>query len=164
MKVMGIDASTRMTGIALYDGTLLGHWLLNFCSEKEYGTRFGMMMDEIVARIGAGRPDVVYAEDTWEKKGKQDGFNNVATLKKLSYLLGAIRYECHERNIPFNLIYPSEWRRTVGFAVGKLKREELKRLAVDYVAENYGAEVNDDVADAICIAEAGFIINNNFFE
>ena len=161
MVILGIDASSQKTGLALYNKGLVGHALLDFSYNREYMERFKLMAKGIHRYIEDNRPDVVYAEDTWEKGG---GFNNTATLKKLSYLLGAVMYMCSERNVPFNFIYPSEWRKVIGFKTGGLKRDELKRLSIDYVAENYGMDVNDDVADAICIAEAGHILNNKLFE
>lgn len=161
MKVMGIDSSSQKTGVAMYNGVLQYYDLLDFASVGDYDTRFGEMIRAIGDEIDKLKPDIVYVEDTWEKSG---GFNNTATVKKLSYLVGAIRCLCLQRNIPFNLIYPSEWRRVVGLHTGKAKRNELKKMSVDYVAKQHGANVNDDVADAVCIAEAGYVINNELFE
>lgn len=158
---MGIDSSSQKTGVATYDGELKYYNLVDFSYIKDYDTRFEEMMRELARIIKSEKPDVIYVEDTWEKTG---GFNNTATVKKLSYLVGAIRCICVFRHIPFNLIYPSEWRKTIGLHIGNNKRGELKKLSIDYVANRYGADVNDDVADAICIAEAGYIKNNDLFE
>ena len=162
MRIMGIDSSSQKTGVALYDGKLRHYELIDYSHVRDYDTRFDSMVADIQKIIERKQPDVVYAEDTWESKGGK--FNNTATLKKLSYIVGAIRCICLQKDIPFNLIYPSEWRKTVGISIANNKRGKLKELSIDYVAENYGAEVNDDVADAICIAEAGYIINNDLFE
>lgn len=161
MKIMGIDGSSKKTGIALYDGKLKEFMLLDSSRVKEYDDRFPVMVDNIKDQITRLNPDIVYLEDTWEKN---QGFNNVATLKKLSYIVGAVRFICKEKNIPFNLIFPSEWRRIIGMETGKLKRPELKQLAIDYVSTHYGAMVTDDVAEAICIAEAGYRINEQLFK
>lgn len=160
MMVMGIDSSSQKTGIALYDSSLIHYDLIDLSHIRDYDERFPEMTKRIQDKIMEYRPALVYAEDTWEKLGM---FNNTATVKKLSYLIGAIRYLCFQHRIPFNLIYPSEWRKVVGLKTGKMKREELKRLSIDYVARHFNVEVNDDVADAICIAEAGYIINNDLF-
>lgn len=161
MKIMGIDSSSKKTGIAIYNNNHLAeHFLLDYSKIRDYDRRFPQMVQDIEKHITDLAPDVVYVEDTWEKN---QGFNNVATLKKLSYILGAIRHICLTHKIPFNLIFPSEWRSTIGMQTGKLNREELKQLSKDYVDEKYGAKVNDDVADAICIAEAGNIINERIF-
>lgn len=38
--------------------------------------------------------------------------------------------------------------------IKNIKREQLKQEAIDYVKEKYNIEVNDDIADAICIGDA----------
>lgn len=161
MKVMGIDSSSQKTGIAMYNGVLQFYDLVDFTHIRDYDTRFESMIGELNSQIETLKPDVIYVEDTWEKAG---GFNNTATVKKLSYIVGAIHGICSLAEIPFNLIYPSEWRKTIGLQTSKLKRNELKRLSIDYVVKQHGASVNDDVADAICIAEAGYILNSELFE
>lgn len=161
MKVMGIDGSSKKTGIAVYDGNLREYKCLDFSKIKNYDERYPSMVYAVEDCITKFKPDVVYVEDTWEKN---QGFNNVATLKKLSYILGTFRFICLEKNIPFNLIFPTEWRKAIGMETGKLKRPELKQLAIKYVKDKYGIEVCDDVAEAICIAEAGFKINHSLFE
>jgi len=41
-----------------------------------------------------------------------------------------------------------------GMDQGKKKREELKQMSIDYVKNHFNVDVNDDVADAICIGVA----------
>ena len=161
MKIMGIDSSSKKTGIAIKNNHhLKEHFLVDYSKVKDYDRRFPQMVQNIEKHITELKPDVVYVEDTWEKN---QGFNNVATLKKLSYILGAIRHICLTNNTPFNLIFPSEWRSTIGMQTGKLNREELKQLAIDYVYERYGIKGDDNEAEAICIADAGDIINERIF-
>jgi hypothetical protein len=60
----------------------------------------------------------------------------------------------------FNTIRPTEFRKELDFVQGKnVKREELKQQAINYVKKIYNLEVNDDVADAICI---GCAVINKF--
>lgn len=162
MKIMGIDSSSQKTGIAIYNGELKYSQLIDFSKIKEdYNTRFSMMTKEIQKVIEMNQPDVVYVEDTWERGM---GFANTATVKKLSYIIGAVWQVCILNDIPFNLIYPSEWRKTLGFKTSKLKRAELKQMSVDYVKDTFNLDVDDNQADAICIAVAGWMINKKLFE
>lgn len=163
MKVMGIDASTRITGVAIYDGELEYWNALDFSKNKDYDSRSGDMMMAIAHEIVERKPDVVYIEDTFEKRGK---FDNIATMKKLCYIVGGVRMVCLTKHIPYNLILPSEWRKTVGISKGnRTERETFKERSLDYISEKYGVtDVTDDVADAICIAEAGYIQNCELFE
>ena len=50
--------------------------------------------------------------------------------------------------------YPSEWRKLLGIGEAGVKRNALKELDKQYIREKYGLEVNDDIADAICIGLA----------
>ena len=55
----------------------------------------------------------------------------------------------------FNTIRPTSWRKQLSFSQGKnIKRDQLKEQSVKYVSDNYGLNVGDDEADAICIADA----------
>ena len=163
MKVMGIDASTRITGVAIYDGELEYWNALDFSKNKDYDSRSGDMMMAIAHEIVERKPDVVYIEDTFEKRGK---FDNIATMKKLCYIVGGVRMVCLTKHIPYNLILPSEWRKSIGISKGsRTERETFKERSLDYVKDKYGVTgVTDDVADAICIAEAGYINNCELFE
>jgi len=163
MKVMGIDASTRITGVAIYAGELEYWNALDFSKNKDYDSRSGDMMMAIAHEIVERKPDVVYIEDTFEKRGK---FDNIATMKKLCYIVGGVRMVCLTKHISCNLILPSEWRKAVGISKGnRTERETFKERSLDYIKEKYGVtDVTDDVADAICIAEAGYIQNCELFE
>ena len=162
MKVMGIDASTRITGVAIYDGKLKYWSALDFSKDKEYDSRSASMMMAIAHEIVERMPDVVYIEDTFEKRGK---FDNIATMKKLCYVVGGVRMVCLTKHIPFNLILPSEWRKAVGISKGGVERDTFKERSLNYVRSKYGVEdVTDDVSDAICIAEAGYIQQCDLFE
>ena len=156
MKVVGIDASTTCSGIAIIeDGKLVYHDIIDMKRNKDSEKRVMNMMSEIGAFIINNSPDVVYIEDSWNKQ-------NIETTKMLSNILGAVMYVCEENNIPFFKLLPSAWRSTVGIKLNKggvkLKREELKKEAVDKVMKSHKIECGDDEAEAICIAEAGWLM------
>ena len=59
-------------------------------------------------------------------------------------------------NIDLHILTPSKWRASLGYKQGpKVKREELKQNAVNYIMSKYKIKANDDTAEAICIAEYG---------
>ena len=83
--------------------------------------------------------------------------SNTDTLKKLAYLSGGIMFYAYRHNVPFELVMPSQWRKTVGLQQSnKVKREVLKLESIEAVKKEYGLEVNDDIADAILIARSAF--------
>ena len=96
--------------------------------------------------LKAINPDAVFVEAQWMSR-------NPDTMKKLAYIVGAIMHICIELNSGFNSTLPSQWRKELGIK-GK-NRQEDKELAVQYVKEHYGKEVNDDEAEGICIGEYG---------
>ena len=52
-------------------------------------------------------------------------------------------------------LYPSEWRSVCGLKTGRgIKREELKKQDIEFAANKYNIQVNDDIADAIGIGYA----------
>ena len=59
------------------------------------------------------------------------------------------------KKIELELIYPSSWRASIGIKTGRgIKRTSLKEKDMQFVKENYNLDVNDDIADAICIGYA----------
>lgn len=55
------------------------------------------------------------------------------------------------------MLTASSWRSRIGIHTGRgVKRQELKKLDISYVLENYGISANDDVCDAICLKDAYF--------
>ena len=106
------------------------------------------MRHMIQSRIKNNHPDLVVIEDVALQ-------SSAKTVIQLAQLQGAIIGACEMFNIPYEILRPSEWRKTLGFKQGRqIKRPELKQQAIDYVAEHYGEVVSSDEADAMCIAKA----------
>lgn len=72
----------------------------------------------------------------------------------------AIAFMVHDYfpKIKLDFIYASSWRKECGIKTGAgIKRETLKKKDIEFVKNNFNIDVNDDVADAICI---GYAYNN----
>lgn len=85
------------------------------------------------------------------------GSSNIQTHRALSWLQAAFAIMVHDdyKKIEIEYIYPSSWRAKCGIQTGRgIKRTTLKQADINFVKENYGIEVNDDIADAICIGHA----------
>ena len=80
-------------------------------------------------------------------------FRSATTTKALSGLLYDLLVEFRKKELLVVQARPSEWRSKCGIK-GKC-REELKNNAINHVKTVYNIDVNDDEADAICIAEYG---------
>lgn len=156
MRVMGIDASTTCSGVAVIeDGKLIYHDVIDMKRNKDAEQRVMKMMSELGTMIMDYSPNALYIEDSWNKQ-------NIETTKMLSNVLGAVMYVCQDIKCDFTKLLPSAWRSLTGIKLTskngtKLKRDELKQEAVDRVKKVYKIDCGDDEAEAICIAEAGWL-------
>ena len=144
------------TGIAVHcDGKLTLYDLIDLGKEKvDISERIYVMVDRICKIILKNKPDCVVLEDVAMQ-------SNPATLILLSRLQGAIIGCCRVNKISFDILKPSNWRKTLGFRQGQgIKRPELKKQAVEFVKNNYGLKLSEDVCEAICIGNAFLKINN----
>lgn len=147
-RLCGIDSSTSRTGISLYvNGEYKDCVLIDHKNCKEMDLRVSMMIEDILKKLDEYKPDIIAIEDDWNK-------NNVQTTKALSEIIGAVEGYSISKSIDFHKMLPSRWRSMIGFDIGKKKRPELKQMAIDYISEKYNLNVNDDVAESCCIAEA----------
>ena len=77
-------------------------------------------------------------------------FRNAKSMRALIGLLYHLVIEFTKYEALVILVKPSEWRK------GKIKgkcRADLKKESIEYVANKYKMSVNDDISDAILIAE-----------
>lgn len=151
MRVCGIDASTNKTGISLFiDGEYSGHMLIDLHKIKDSNVRVPKMMKEIKNVLDYYEPDIIVMEECLLK-------TNIATVKLLSYLAGAIISWAADNQVEFRFQLPSEWRKRVEIVQGpKTPREKLKQEAIDMVKEKFGINVTDDEAEAVLIAHSVF--------
>ena len=151
MRVVGIDASTNMSGIAVMrDGVLEHYTLIDLHKEKDAMKRIPMMMIKICEVLDKYNIDAIHMEKSILK-------SNTDALQKLSNLAGAIMFYCAKNEIEFVNPFPSEWRKKIGITQSsKVKREVLKQEAIYAVKMEYELDVNDDIAEAILLARSAF--------
>lgn len=151
MRVAGIDGSTTSTGIAIMeDGKLIFRTLVDLKKDKDTMRRIRRMLLKICEILDEYKPNVVYMEKSIMK-------TNIDTTQKLSNLAGGMMLYCALHDIEFVHPMPSEWRARIGIEQSKkIKRETLKEEAILAVKNEYGINVNDDVAEAILLARSAF--------
>lgn len=158
MKICGIDASTKKTGMALLeDGKLIEYRLIDFSREQDLDKRMREMCLSIDDLLDYYSPDLILCEDVWISK-------NPNTAKTLARLGGAIYMWAILNNKDFKFIIPSAWRSAVGINIGKKKRETLKQLSINKVKEDYNIQPGEDVCEAILIGASGFIDDTELFD
>lgn len=158
MKVLGLDLSTTSTGYCVYDNEKINYGYIQCPKNKilAYGVikppkkqdaidRIIYIEKEIKEIIIAKEVEYVCIEELSSMRG-------ASTAKVLATLQGHIEVELRKKDMLVIKCRPSEWRK------GKVKgrtRQELKSSAIEYVNKKYKLKVNDDEADAICVAEYG---------
>lgn len=150
MKFCSIDSSTKKTGMSLFkNGELMESKQVDLADSK-------LLVEERINAMGKSmwqvldewKPELIYIE---EPKGEG---RNVELVHKLSEVIGIVRAWAIVNDAPIEEVKPSVWRKHVGITQGRKKREELKADSIALVKEVYDIEVNDDVADSICIGIA----------
>ena len=153
MKLLAIDASTKNSGIALFNNKELLASSVIPASSTDLIKRIHKMVDTIDTLIEEAQIDIVIMEEVIPDHAK-----NTNTFKALMWLQAAIMIMLHDKHprVKVELIYPGSWRSICGIKTGRgVKRESLKEADVRFANETYHLNLtSDDQADAICIGHA----------
>lgn len=149
MKVLAFDQSTRVTGYSVFnDGKYVKSGVIDLHKIKETDERSKQMGVEMCKVIEDNAPDVTIIEEVQQQ-------SNTATVIKLARIQGVAIGFCAAHNIDLHILTPTKWRSVLGYKQGpKVKREELKQQSLDFVKKNFGLELIEDEAEAVCINEA----------
>lgn len=154
--LLALDASTKSTGYAVYDDNkkLISKGCLTATYQDDLITRIYTMGKKILEVVKEYPIDLVVLEEVHPERG--DEIKQLKTYKALMWLQAYINFLLYDynRDIIIIYIYPSEWRKVCGIKSGKNRyRKELKEDDIIFAKTilNQNEEINDDVADAICI-------------
>lgn len=153
MRILAIDASTKSSGWAIFDGIKLEQYGCIAASGTDLVKRISKMIVELDKILSSSEIEKIILEEVRpEEKGATN--QTLKTHKALMYLQAAIVFLLHDRypKIQLELLYPSEWRANCGIKTGSgIKREDLKLADIAFVKAKFNIDVNDDIADAIGI-------------
>lgn len=154
MITIAIDASTKSTGIAIFkDKELVEKY--NFVNNAQgVLKRIKFMTDkieEVYKQYKSEQCQIVMEQVIPDNLNDAKWTRNQNTFKALFYLQAAIVLMFDHYNLEVELVGASTWRKWCGIKQGGANRETLKFRDVEFVKKNYNLEVNDDVADAICL-------------
>jgi Holliday junction resolvasome RuvABC endonuclease subunit len=155
MNILSLDASTKSTGYAIYEGNTLKTYGCITSSSTDLFKRIHKMVDEIKPLIQEYQIDKIILEEV--RPDDIGGHSNLATHKALMYLQGAICMMVHDTypKVTTDYLYPSEWRKCCKIKTGRgVVRETVKQRDIRFVEETFGIKVNDDIADAIGLGYA----------
>ena len=151
MVIVGIDASTNKTGIAVFqDKKYIEHTLIDLHKIKNSSERIPKMMMAICDYLDKHQIDKIVMEESMMT-------NNISTVKMLSNIAGAVIHYAASHDIEFEFSLPTHWRKKIGLSQSnKIKRDVLKAEAIAAVKQEYGLDVTDDESESILIARSGF--------
>jgi Holliday junction resolvasome RuvABC endonuclease subunit len=151
MITLAVDASTKSTGVAIFDNQELKHYECITASSTDLFKRIHKMQDEIEKIIKEYKVEKIVIEDVIPEDvhGNQNVFNALKWLQ--GYLV-----EVFVRNkLPYEFMVASHWRKLCGIKTGSgVRRESLKPKDIAFVKNQFGISANDDICDAICIGFA----------
>ena len=152
IKILSTDQSSKISGWAvLDDGWPVKYGRVDLTGELNVPERVKHMFLDLVKIIDAADCNSMAVEAVQFQR-------NLDAYALLANIQGALICYAHLRGIPVSSPLPTEWRKTLGFRQGsKVKREELKAQAIQYVKENFGLDVSEDEAEAICIGRAEYL-------
>lgn len=153
MKVLAIDASTKSTGVALFEDSKLVKYACLTASSTDLIKRIQKIIEQLKVFIVNETIDKVILEEVRPENDLQ----NIKTHRALMWLQAAIAFLFHEiqPKAEIEYVYPSSWRAKCGIKNGRgVRRKMIKELDIAFVKEEYLIDVNDDVADAIGIGHA----------
>ncbi|MCI7527360.1 MAG: hypothetical protein MSA65_03560 [Mollicutes bacterium] len=160
-KILALDLSTKSTGCAILnkETKFLDGFYCFTASSSDVIKRIKKITQEIKKiLINYKDIDTIVLEEV-RPNDFGSGVGNLHTQKVLMWLQGAVVMMLHDElpTAKIEYIYPSEWRSACGISTGRgLRRTALKSADISFVKKHFQIDVNDDIADAICIA-IGFL-------
>ena len=160
MVTIAIDASTKSTGVAVFKDKDLVSTNNIVNNDKSVLKRIKYMTDEIEKifflikderSIEDKKFQIVMEQIIPDNLADEKWTKNQATFKALFYLQAAIVLMFDHYNLEVELVGASTWRKWCGIKQGRTTRDVLKQRDMQFVEQYYNKDVNDDVADAICI-------------
>lgn len=151
--ILSLDLSTKSSGFAIFDGTDLVDYGCFTASSVDVIKRIQKMTKCIREEV-LNNYDI---ETVIIEEVRPDTAGGQHTQKILLWLQASVAFMLHDNFPKVEIVYtyPSEWRKQCGIKQGRgVQRKPLKQADIDFVSTNYKIDVNDDIADAICIGHA----------
>lgn len=148
-KLISLDTSSTKSGWAYFENAKYKESGVIDLSKYKGGSedRLKEMCLNLLTILEKYKPDMIVIE-------KLNVSRNMNAVRVLSKVIGAVyTYYIQNDSCSYFEVQPTQWRSRLGMQDGRKKREELKKMSVEYVRDNLDIEVSDDEADAIC---AGF--------
>lgn len=151
MKLMSIDASTKSTGIAIFEDDKLIHYECITSASADSFKRIKIMTNRIEELYNEYKVTDVIMEDVLPEDVK----HNQSIFNILHYLQASVVLKLHDYKQKVELVNVNLWRKACGITIGRYGvRESAKAQDIAFVKKTFNIDANDDICDAICIGWA----------
>lgn len=148
MFYLALDLSSKSSGYAIFEDKKLMEYGCITAASTNVWHRIDKMIVELDKILQQYQFSHIYIEDVYPEDVK----GNLTVWKTLTYLQGFVLHLLDKYNLKSTFLTASSWRSKCGIHTGRgIKRESLKANDIAFVKNQFGLDVNDDVADAICI-------------
>lgn len=154
--ILSLDASTKSTGWAVsIKGKYYKSGVIK-ASSPSLTRRIIKIRDEVLKLIQEYNANIIVLEDV------RVDYASTLVTKALLWLHGALisAFYDYDKDLEIVLLKPSQWRAKLNIQGYRVKREEQKKIDIQYVNDKYNLslqENEDDEADAIGILTAYLI-------
>lgn len=151
MILLAIDASTKATGVAIFEENKLIKYKCIQCGAGNVFDRILYMERELQNIYLEYMPQKIVMQDVLP----QEVGHNQNVYKALIYLQAILVLMFHKHGKQVKLVVASHWRKICGIKTGNtVGRQQLKRKGQNLVQGIYKIKVTDDISDAICLGLA----------
>ena len=167
--ILAIDPSLNSTGYAVFDmatGKVVELGLIKPTKDALQTAKMAEVYTAIDSLIAKYQPGVIVCEDQFAKL-------NAQTLMKLSHVRGMVMLLAGQYHLPFVLYSPGEVKKVVADN-GRASKSDVYLAVKDYFQNEpegakwlsspkvieQGKYKNDDVSDALAIAQAHWLLQN----
>ena len=160
MRTLAIDASSKSSGIAIFEDEKLSYYECIKASQTDSLKRIKKMAKRIEEIYKEYKPTDIIMQQVLPEDVK----HNQNVYKILIYLQAAVVLCLHQYQVKVNFYAASHWRKVCGIKLGpSMKRQSLKEASQQLVKSIYKIDVNDDISDAICLGIAYVVQHKSAF-
>lgn len=148
VKYFSVDPSSSILGYALWDqeGILIKAGRVTAQSKIAVDKRITFMMEQLWGLLKENENIIIICEDNYFSSKQLNGVKPISRIQGALWMISILQHS------EITFYYPNEWRKILAIKVGN--RDEMKKNSIEYVFREYGIQVDDNVADAICIGTA----------
>ena len=117
MKIMSLDASTKSTGVAIFENKKLIYYDCITASSTDVIKRIQIVISKLNQILQEYKIERIILEEV----RPEEGISNIKTQKALMWLQAAINFMLHENHpkIKVEYVYPNSWRAACGIHTGR---------------------------------------------